>query len=147
MKPSEIRAELLAQHHELRRIIAATRTKAKEARAGRTAIPELQASLTELSEAMSAHNLREEGLLRDVIVSVDAWGPARAAIMSEEHIHEHARLRDALGAIRSTPTEIAGIGVVALIDWILEHMDREESVLLAEDVLRDDEVVPNQSGG
>jgi hypothetical protein len=124
-----------------------TRILAEGARAGDGHGDELRASLIALSDAVRTHNLREEALLRDVIPSVDAWGPARAAIMTESHVKEHERLFMALVGFRSAPIELAGVGIISLMALLRDHMDHEESVFLREDVLRDDIVVSDQSDG
>jgi hypothetical protein len=147
MKASEMRAELLQQHDQIRIIIGTTRAFAERARAGAAVGADLRASLVRVTNALRVHNLHEETMLRDVIHRVDAWGPVRADIMTEEHIKEHARLYAALLGVSCTPIEFAGIGVASLLDLICEHMDREEAAFLGEEVLRDDLVVANQSSG
>jgi hypothetical protein len=138
VKPSEIGTELRDQHRAIRAAMAETREVAVRARAGSAAAGELRASLQHLAEMVQAHNLREEELLRDVIPAIDAWGPARAAVMTDEHIGEHTRLYTALLTIPHTPAETAGVGVVALIALMAEHMDREENAFLSDVLLRDE---------
>lgn len=138
MKPSQILAELLAQHAQIRGVMATTRAIAARARSGEAVGDELRASLTLLADAVHAHNLREEELLRGLIPLLDFRGPSRAAIMSDEHILEHNRLHTALHGLSSAPLELAGVGVVSLLALMLEHMEREEAVLLREDVLFDE---------
>ena len=147
MKPSEIRGELLQQHAQIRVMMDVTLTIAKGTRVGAPDGGDLQGCLVRLADAVRTHNLREEALLRDLIPSVDAWGPARAAIMIAEHMKEHERLHAALLGVPCTPVEFAAAGIVALVELIREHLDREEAAFLGEDVLRDDLVVANQSGG
>ena len=146
MKPSEIRRELLRQHAEIRVIMDVTLTITNGVRAG-TGRGDVHASLIRLADAFSTHNSREEALLRELIPSVDAWGPVRAEIMIEEHVQEHARIRAALLGIPFMPIEFAVAGIVALIELIRQHMDREEATFLGDDVLHDDVVVQNQTGG
>lgn len=147
MKPSEIRDELLHQHAQIRIMMHVTLTIAKEARVGAPGRGGLQGCIVRLADAMRLHNQHEEALLRDLIPTVDAWGHARAAIMTEEHTREHERLDAALLGVPCTPIEFAATGMVALVDLIRQHMDREEAAFLGEDVLRDDVVVTNQSDG
>ena len=141
MTPSEIRAELLAQHAQLRAMMDDIRHVAARARRGEPVSASLQDGVARLESAFRMHNAREEELLREIIPTVDAWGPARAEIMDETHMREHEVLRDAIAGIPRTPREFAGAGVEALFERILEHMAREEKTLLAEDVLRDDMVI------
>ena len=147
MKPSEIRGELLHQHAQIRIMMDVTLTIAKSARVGAPGRGDLQGCLVRLADALRTHNQREEALLRDLIPSVDAWGPARAGIMNEEHTREHARLDAALLGVPRTPVEFAAAGIVALVGLIREHTDREEAAFLGEDVLRDDFIVANQADG
>jgi hypothetical protein len=147
VKPSEIRTELLRQHESIRALLAATRACAKQSRAGLPAAADLKAVLLELYNEVCAHNFNEEALLRDVLWRADVWGPARAAFMTAEHLEEHTRLRTALHAVPTAPPELAGQGVVALVDWIGDHMDREEVAFLGADVLCDDVIVSDQSDG
>jgi hypothetical protein len=146
MKLSDIRRELLEQHYQIRVTMAATRAVAERLLSGGGTRDELRASLTRLANAVRVHNLREEELLGDVIPSLDAWGPARAATMTDEHAREHTRLHAALLDMRSS--EDASVdSVLALVALMREHIDREETVFLREDVLRDDIVVADQADG
>jgi hypothetical protein len=122
--------------------MAATRACAKQLRAGVPPTADLRASLTDLSQALRAHHLVEEALLRDLLVNNHDSGADDAATLCEAHVQEHARMSAALRAIESAPTELAGLGIVALVDWMGRHMDREEVVFLAEDFLRDEAGVP-----
>ena len=147
MKPSEIRRELLEQHANIRIMMEVTQTIAEGARLGLPARGDLRGCVVLLADALRSHNLREEELLRDLIALVDAWGGARANIMRDEHVQEHARLDAALLGIPLAPPGVAAVGVVALVRLLREHMDREEGTFLCEDVLRDDVVVLDQADG
>jgi hypothetical protein len=147
MKPSEIRGVLLREHAQIRVMLDVTLTFAEVSQVDAPDGDSLREHLVRLTDAMRAHNLHEEALLRDLIPAVDAWGTARAAIMFEQHNQEHERLYAALLGIPCTPAECAAAGVAALVDLIGEHMDREEAAFLGEDILRDDLVVANQSDG
>lgn len=109
---------------------------------------ELRACLDRLSLLLRAHNGREEELLREILSTVDAWGPARAEIMGEQHVAEHAELSAILGDAKATSdTAIADGGLVLALDRLLEHMVREEKAFLGEDVLRDDSIDVDQFSG
>jgi len=146
MTPSEIRAELLGQHARLRSLIDETRAIAERARQGEAVGDALRDGVARLATAMRDHNAREEELLGGILPTVDAWGPARAEIMDETHRREHDELYEVLLGIRTAPRELAGAGVTALFDRLLEHMAREEKTLLGEDVLKDDTVVVEFGG-
>jgi hypothetical protein len=106
-----------------------------------------RAHLLRLADALRAHNLREEVLLKDLVLGADAWGAARVAIMIEEHIQEHTRLCQALDQAPYTPVEPIVSGILAAIEEIRAHMDREEAAFLNESVLCDDIIVVNQADG
>jgi hypothetical protein len=124
-----------------------TETIAKSVRDGSHTGGDLGDCVARLADALRSHNNREEELLRDLILSVDAWGEARAAIMTEQHVQEHSHLDTALRGLPLTSPEIAAVGVVSLAHVIREHMRREEAAFLNEEVLRDDIIVTGQSSG
>jgi hypothetical protein len=145
--PGAVRAQLLEQHRQIRELMVTTKEVAVRARSGETDREELRATVASLADCVRAHNRREEELLLDFILTVDAWGPVRAAIMTAEHVKEHNRFDAALLGLRSASAENAGVGVIALIALLRDHMEREEAAFLGDDVLRDDAVVPAQSDG
>jgi hypothetical protein len=155
MKPSEIRTELLAQHERIRARVLEARGKLDEWQAEPPARGELREELNGRLAALIGvvleHNAREEELLRDVLPTVDAWGPARAEIMLEEHTREHdalyKALLDAFGVAGGAAAHGARDEISALLDRMLEHMAREEKICLTEEVLRDDGIVRDYFGG
>ena len=145
MKPSEIRAELLTQHEDLRaRIDEARRLIDRQARGDES---DLHGSLVRLTDVVRLHNAREEELMRDVFPTLDAWGPTRAEVMHEGHVHEHEALFASLVAARDASSGESLASVRKLLDDMLAHMDREEKVFLCKEVLCDDGVVPDYFGG
>jgi hypothetical protein len=59
--------------------------------------------------------------------------------MNEVHLDEHRNLCAGLiGATISSDGERGAAGIFLLLDAMLEHMDEEEKVFLAPDVLTDD---------
>ncbi len=118
--------------------MASTRAAAHRARAGDGGREELHASVASLFAALLAHNRREEELLRSVTLWAEGWGPTHAAAMTREHAQEHERLQTALTGLPHTSLETAGVGIIALIALLREHIDREEEALFAEGALRDD---------
>lgn len=147
MTPTQIRTELLRDHERLRKMTDEARKLAARGSSGEPVIDELREAVAILAAVLRAHNLREEELLGGIIRSVDAWGPVRAEIMTEEHAQEHEEFFAALVGVQTTPVEFAGAGVMILLDRILEHMSCEEDAFLNEDVLRDDSVVTDSFGG
>ncbi len=147
MTPSEIRESLLREHAGLRALIAEVRRRMTKG-ADSAARTELSASMVTLAETLRVHNVREEGLLREILRDVDAWGPVRADVMDESHAHEHQDLVGALLAAQGIQDITAAGGTINdLLDRVESHMTREETVLLSEHVLRDDDLVIDYFGG
>ncbi|MGO8993919.1 MAG: hemerythrin domain-containing protein [Polyangiaceae bacterium] len=148
MKPSEIRRELLEQHAGLRSLIEATCRATESAARGEGSRDEAADCLARVVDALRRHNLREEDLLRDLIPTVDPWGPARAEIMTEEHIEEHRELFATLvAATEARDPRAAATLVRELREHLLEHMAREEKGFLGEDALHDDDLSVDAFGG
>ena len=148
MSPSEIRDELLEQHASLRAMIEDVRWVAGRARESDGMPGELHDHVRRLALAFRAHNRREEEVLKGFLVTVDAWGPVREEIMSEEHVAEHVELYAALVDMNMTSRSAIAAGALAAgLDRVLDHMAREEIAYLGEDVLRDDGVMMNQFSG
>jgi len=148
MSPNEIRGELLEQHAKLRGMIGEVQRAVGCAHESEAMRSELRACMDRLSLALRTHNHREEELLKGILVTVDAWGPVRAEIMSEQHAAEHVELYAVLSDANVTSRTAIVDGVLhAGLDRVLEHMAREEIAFLGEDVLRDDSVVVQQFSG
>jgi hypothetical protein len=149
MTASEIRARLLREHAELRVLASEARRAAAQMRGGggETALRDLGWCIHRLGGALRIHNDYEERALREVIKKIDAWGPARAEIMEESHMHEHAELLAALVMTSTADADAAGASLSRALDKLEAHMTREEEVLLAEGILRDDDVVIDYFGG
>ena len=150
MRTSEIRTRLLAQHAELRALIDGVRRALGDlptdgqVRDDRSSSETASVAITRLFGGLREHNEEEERLLRDVIRTADAWGPARVEIMDERHVREHSELYAALsGAERAQDERQVG----TILDRLLEHMAFEEKVLLDENVLRDVVVATDGFGG
>jgi hypothetical protein len=137
MSTNAIRRELLAEHAQLRGRIDEVRSAALRLR-GRERRLALRSAVDRLARELHDHTQNEEQLLRGLLRHADAWGPVREEIMDERHLAEHRDLSAvAVEAIVMSDTS-AETGVLSgLLDRILEHMDREEIVILGEDVLGD----------
>jgi hemerythrin len=148
VKPSDIRIELLRQHEDLRARMRVLRAVTERCLAGEDGHAELRRLLTALTDAVRAHNAREEQLMSKVFPDLDAWGPVRHDVMNEEHIQEHEKLVNALVDMyaESDPKASARV-VLTLFDEMTQHMEREEKAFLGENVLDDDEKPPDAFGG
>lgn len=148
MSASKIRTELLEQHGEIRARTDEVRAAMNELKQGTASRDLLRSALAKLADSVRKHNQREEELLKDVIPHVDAWGPARAEVMVEEHGKEHQEIYATLVEAGATPDGDAAVAAVSrLLERMHEHMAIEEKILLGEDVLRDDLVPREYFGG
>jgi iron-sulfur cluster repair protein YtfE (RIC family) len=147
MTASQIRAELLKDHAGLRTLIEEVRLAVVRAGARASTHHDLRERLERLATALGAHNQREEAMLREIVKHVDAWGPVRAEIMDESHLKQHTDLVAALLAASTANAALASASAAMMLEHLETHMAREEEVLLAEDVLRDDDVVIDYFGG
>jgi hypothetical protein len=146
--PSDLRADLLAQHEGVRVLIGGARSVAERLCGAARQREALTASIELLATALRMHNQREEAVLRHILKNADAWGPARVEIMDESHAEEHTMLLAALfGSSGVSDDETACSGVSHVLDRLEAHMAREEEVLLDDSVLRDDDVVIEYFGG
>jgi len=147
MTPSQIRVDLLEQHAALREMIRETRQAAERAQQGDLQLEDLRILAIRLVGGLRAHNRQEEELLRGIIFTIDAWGPQRAAILSDEHVKEHDELEGLL-VLASAGSDAAAVDcLVAGLDRILAHMAREEQTVLGSELLRDDGISIDYFGG
>ena len=148
MSLTEIRNLLLQQHADLRVKIGEARRATELWRQDQWSRDELQERLQSLADQLRAHNACEERLLCDVIPTIDAWGQARADVMTEVHLDEHRNLCAALiGATILADAESGSATVFVLLDAMLDHMKHEEKIFLAADVLTDELRIGESFGG
>ncbi|MGO9834746.1 MAG: hemerythrin domain-containing protein [Polyangiaceae bacterium] len=147
MTLSQIRAELLQQHAELRRMVERARLCSEPACDDASMAQNRLSEMRLLADAVQRHNRREEHLLRSLILTVDAWGRARAEVMTDEHVREHEALHRGLLATPCTPSEFANAGMDRVLDALLSHLAHEEQAFLNDRVLCDDIVVADPFSG
>lgn len=145
MKKREIRAELLYQHAEIRGRIEEIRRFLQVLPPTGPGSLALRAALRRLAETIGHHNEREEALLRDILPTVDAWGPLRAELMLDDHAKEHEVLHTALVDAIAAPD--AQTTLSGLLDRLSAHMAHEERLLLTDELLSDDGLVRESFGG
>jgi hypothetical protein len=129
MTPSQVRAELLGEHFELRRLIEQTRALL-DGEHGEA----LHVCMERLGDALYRHSKHEEQAVRGILEPIRARTPKRYAVMDDAHIAEHARLVDVLRGLRSVEGAARRRGIAGVLDELEAHMTEEEQVLLAEDV-------------
>jgi hypothetical protein len=139
MNPSEIYCELLSQHEDLRARVDASRRAAERWGRGEVSRSQVRDELARLADALRSHNLREERALRELMRSLDAWGPVREYIMDDEHVSEHREMLDTLVRVSQTPDPgEGGRELEKFCTKLLAHMTWEEKAFLNASVLRDD---------
>lgn len=140
MTPGEIRERLIAQHDGLRARIDAARLASEKWACGEVPPSHVRKALSELTDALRAHNLHEERALEGLIRSMDPWGRALEEFMDDEHVREHRNMLDALGQVTDArdPRE-GGRQLEKFCERVLDHMTWEERTLLNAS-LEEDEV-------
>jgi hypothetical protein len=136
MEPSQARQQLLAEHDELRTILARADRIAREVVAGAAVTAELRDVLQLCRDLFAIHNASEERLLGPILQQDFAWGQVRIDRMFEEHRAEHAEI---FAALRGPVREVAG-RIGDLRELVEAHMAAEERTFLSRGVLRDDVV-------
>ena len=136
MTPSQVRAELLGEHFELRRLVEDARSALRNGQPPpRT---ELRTAVERLSDALRTHSQHEEHALRVILASVTGRKHPDA-VMDEAHVSQHARLVAVLRAALDAADPVAVDAQVGqVLDDLEEHMAEEEDVLLGEDLLGDE---------
>lgn len=145
MTPSEIRSELLDQHAELRKMVA--RMCSDPACHDALTVQDPLREMRLLAYAVQRHNQREEHLLRDLLLTVNALAQGRAEVLTDEHVREHEALHRGLLATPCTSSEFAKAGMDRVLDALLSHLAHEEQAFLNDRVLRDDIVVADPFSG
>ena len=126
MIAAHIRAQLLAQHAELRALIEEARGAVERVPMGQPEDDDGPAAcMSRLASALRTHNLCEERLLEGLLGEADAPGSARAEIMDETHHAEHEELHAALLVPTFDPERVG-----QTLGRLLGHMAYEEDALL-----------------
>jgi len=141
MTPSEVRAELLGEHFELRRLIEEARAILRNGQEPPRS--DLRAAVDRLAAALLGHSRHEEAALREILAT--ATGRAHPeAVMDERHVAEHANLVAVLEtAVDDSDGSTVDERVGEVLDDLESHMAEEEEVLLGEDLLGDEADVPD----
>lgn len=139
MELDELRAALMAQHHQLKRLIASAKrlaTQIVNGGASAARAVRLRQTLEELSRALDAHTHAEHTTLPPVLATIDAWGPQRVERMYCDHRAEHRAVAAVLEAVSSAahPKKLAA-AARAMTDELMAHILDEERVFLNRSVL------------
>ena len=143
MKGSELLALLMAQHRQLRAIIALIDEESVHvARRVEPQVGErLRELLAELRRKLVLHTALERDALVPLLRNVDAWGPERLDRLKREHNAEHEALERSIERTASTVSnaELAA-AARALGEELALHMAIEERDFLNQRVLNDQAV-------
>lgn len=149
MYPSQVRNRILEDHNEIRALLEKLE-ELEAAPAGEAASVELINAATTLKTKLRAHIELEDEILDPALNEVgDAWRKLRQQKLQDLHV-EHERLLATLDEVlKSDPVASKPLHdtVNALIASVREDMELEESILLSDNVLRDDAVAIAQSDG
>lgn len=137
MTPSEVRAALLGEHFELRRLVEEARAILRNGQ--EPPRPDLRVAVDRLADTLLQHSRHEEAALREVLGMVEGRRHPDA-VMDEAHVAEHGRL---VGVVRAAIEDPASPAlderVGNVLDALEDHMDHEEEVLLGVDLLGEED--------
>jgi len=140
---------ILAQHAQIRDLLARSRAIAAAALGGKSPAPDAVAeAIGDIRTTMEVHLTFEEKTLIPLLRDDLPLGPERAArLLDEHHRQRHllATLHEEAIAGPKLPALAAKLDTLAR--WLLEDMEEEERCLLIPDVIRDDIIVIDQTSG
>jgi iron-sulfur cluster repair protein YtfE (RIC family) len=148
MDLDELRAALMAQHHQLKRLITTARrlsTQIGNGGANAARALKLRDILEELNRALDAHTYSEDTALQPILATIDAWGPERVARMYRNHRAEHRAMAAVLetGCSPSNAKKLAA-AARAMADELMAHILDEEKYFLNRSVLTHDVIRVDQ---
>jgi len=150
MQPSEVRAMILADHNEVRRLLDEVEALVARVGAGDVAsTPRLRESGATLHDKLSRHLDLEDRYLAPALRDADGWGEERARQLTEEHREQRAMLAYILDQLRDADRLPALLSQTlgTFVTAIREDMEHEETAVLRDDVLRDDVVAVDVEAG
>jgi hypothetical protein len=137
---------VLSQHLGLRRLLMMGLAQASDDHQGLPHEP-LRALVSEIQSVFVQHLADEEGLILPILEDDLPLGPKRAVALREEH----ARQRAELEALCAWPEERSDLELATrfaqLAAALLEDITHEKREVLTADVIRDDGIAIDQSGG
>jgi iron-sulfur cluster repair protein YtfE (RIC family) len=143
------RRGILWQHGRIRELLERAHAVAEAALDGEAPSPDAVASaIGDLRSTMEVHLRFEETVLLPLLRDDLPVGPQRAEQLVDEHQRQRsvlASIHKEAGAYPQLPTLAAKLAF--LTSWLLADMEEEERCLLIPEVVRDDIVVVDQTGG
>lgn len=140
---------ILGQHQRIRDLLSHARDLADAALDGRAPSSDAVASaIGDIRAILEVHLTFEEAVLLPLLRDDLPLGPQRADRLLEEHRHQRGVLADIHDEARAHP-ELPTLAakLAFLTSWLLTDMAEEERSLLIPDVVRDDQIVIDQTCG
>jgi len=140
---------ILWQHERIREVLEHGRAVAEAALDGAPPSPDAVASaIGDIHTTIDVHLGYEESVLVPLLRDDLPVGPERAARLLQEHERQREILKDIHREARAFPDlPTLAAKLAFLTSWLLTDMAEEERNLLVPDVVRDDQIVIDQSCG
>ncbi|WP_373049344.1 hemerythrin domain-containing protein [Vulgatibacter sp.] len=149
MKPSEIREQVLEEHHRVLPLLDKVESCARLVMQGAGDVAELRERTRELERVLCELLDDERELLRPALKGADAWGEVRADQLEKSHREQREMLaltREAAEAGNLDPERLAE-RLLYTVAAIRADLRKEEQRFLSPELLRDDLVSVAQSDG
>lgn len=145
--PRSVRAQVLAQHEELRALLFEALDQTGRCLQGQREIARLALMVLQVRRRFRAHLAFEERKLFPILAQVDLWGPERVAELSLEHARQRSQLDTlAQGMREGWAVQHVAVALRSLATDLLLDMSEEERACLNEQLLGDEIVsVPSAS--
>ena len=144
MEPSEVRARVLAEHAELREMLANVGLMVEQLDQGR--LPDsddLFGLAKKIRELLEEHMATEERWLVPSLLQTD-WGEIRANRILEEHATQRIALERLEGFEEERNARKLGRELMAISALLIEEMQQEETECLGAEVLGDASLIRTQ---
>ena len=136
------------QHRELRRLLLLGVDRAAGASHGRGPTEHtLRALIGQIREVFVQHLIDEEALILPLLEVDLPLGPQRAEALHQEHERQRAELRELATWSSDRGDADLAVRFQYLATALLDDIAHEERELLVPEVIRDDQVVIDQSDG
>lgn len=139
--PGAVRSEILQAHNVLRAALDDVERALGRVMAGDgSAEKDLTTRLQAFAQSFQEHLVREEAVLRPVLLEIDSFGAVRAERMDEEHRAQRVMLDELRVDLVTRGGRALQDRVRAFVAHIREDMEAEEAHSLREDLLKDDPI-------
>lgn len=139
--PRSVRAEVLAQHQELRGVLEEALAQTGRSSRGQHELTRLAITVLQLRRRFRAHLAYEERKLFPVLARADVWGPERVAELTLEHARQRSQLDTLVeGMKEGWDVERVAITLRSLATDLLLDMEEEERTCLDQTLLGDEVV-------